>query len=109
MAARRVLARGDAVARATGACAADEITRRAAISACEKGRRWEQALRLLHEMWRSQLEPDVVSCNAAISACEKCRQLEQALNLLQEMERARLEPDVVSYNAAISACEKGKR
>jgi len=44
-----------------------------AISACEKGQQWEQALNLLPEMRRSWLEPNVISYSSAISACEKGR------------------------------------
>ena len=41
------------------------------ITACEKGKHWENALRLLQEMIHRTLTPSVVSHNAAISACEK--------------------------------------
>ena len=37
---------------------------------------------MLQEMWRYQLEPNVISYNSAISACEKGQQWEQALSLL---------------------------
>ena len=72
------------------------------------GQQWEQALSLLQEMGRSQLQPDVVSYSAAISACEKGQQWEQALGLLQEMWRSQLQPDLISYNSAISGCEKAQ-
>ncbi len=55
------------------------ISYNSAISACEKGQQWEQALRLLLEMRSSRLEPNVMSYNSAISACEKGQQWEQAL------------------------------
>ena len=49
----------------------DVVSHNAAISACEKGKRWAEALRLLQEMLRTSLTPDVVSHSAVISACEK--------------------------------------
>ena len=62
-------------------------------------------MQLLGEMWRSRLEPNVISYSSATSACEKGQQWEQALSLLPEMQSSRLEPDVISYSSAISACE----
>ena len=50
------------------------VSYNAAISACEKGKKWELALHWLQELWRSSLEPDVVSYNAAIRAHGKGRQ-----------------------------------
>ena len=50
---------------------ADVVSCNAAISACEKGRHWEEALGLLEEITGQLLTADVVSWNAAISACEK--------------------------------------
>ena len=47
------------------------ITYNAAISACEKGGRADEALKLLAEMKTAGLEPDVITYNAVISACEK--------------------------------------
>ena len=49
----------------------DVVSHSASISACEKGKHWEEALRLLQEMLQRSLTPDVVSHSAAISACEK--------------------------------------
>ena len=86
----------------------DVVSRTAAISACEKEKHWEKALRLLQEMLRRFVTLDVVSRSAAISACEKGKHWEEALCLLQEMLRRSLTPNVVSRSAAISACEKGK-
>ena len=58
------------------------VSHNAAISTCEKGRRWEEALRLLQEMLQRSLTPDVVSHSAAISACEKGKHWQGALRLL---------------------------
>eukprot|EP00913_Durusdinium_trenchii_P012263 g11515.t1 len=70
----------------------------AAISACEKGYRWKQALALPC--------PSTVGWNAAISACEKDGQWAWALEMLQSMSGARFQRDVISYNGAASACER---
>ena len=50
------------------------VSHNAAISACEKGRHWEETLRLLQAMLHRSLTPDVVSHTAAISAYEKGKQ-----------------------------------
>ena len=42
-----------------------------AISVCEKGGQWQQALSLLSDMGIANMIVDVVSFNAAIPACEK--------------------------------------
>ena len=55
-----------------------EISYNSAISACEKGHQWEQALSTLQDMRLPQLEPDVISYSAAISACEKGQHWQQA-------------------------------
>ena len=78
-----------------------------AISACGKGRQWQQALGLLAVMRKADLVPNVITCNAAISACEKGEQWQQAFGLLAVMREVDLLPDVITYNAAISVCEKG--
>ena len=77
----------------------------AAISACEKAAKWEEAVKLLRKM--TDVEPNVVSYSSVISACEKCAEWEMALKFLNEMKEMGIEPDVTSYSSAISACEKG--
>ena len=59
-------------------------TYNAAISSCEKGRRWVLALELLEEC-KTWSMPDTISYNAAISACEKGRQWHHTLVLLKTM------------------------
>ena len=48
----------------------DVITYSAAISACEKGQKPQQALHLLQELQLRGLLPDVITYSAAIRACE---------------------------------------
>ena len=43
------------------------VSHNAAISACEKGKHWEEALCLLQEMLHRSITPDVVSYSAATS------------------------------------------
>ena len=38
-----------------------------AISACEKGGQWQEALSLFEAMPKAKIRPDVISCSAAIS------------------------------------------
>ena len=65
---------------------ANTVTYSAAISACEKGWQWQQALRLLGDMQIKNIWADTVSYSAAISACEKGWQWQQALRLLGDMQ-----------------------
>jgi pentatricopeptide repeat protein len=85
----------------------DKITYNAAISACEKGGQWQQALNLLSLMPEAKVVPNEITYNAAISACEKGGQWQLALNLLSLMPEAKAVPNKITYSAAISACEKG--
>ena len=59
------------------------ITYSAAISACEKGQKPQQALHLLQELQLRGILPDVITYSAAISACEKGQKPQTALHLLQ--------------------------
>ena len=56
----------------------DAVSFSACISACQKGKQWDEALGLLQEMAHYLLKLDVVSFNASISAG-------RALGLLQKM------------------------
>ena len=89
-----------------GEFGANVIAYNAAISACEKGKKWEQALGLLRRLKLAKLQATIVSYGAAISACEKGRQWKLALQLLAELGEVRLQGNLVVHNAALSACEK---
>ena len=77
----------------------------AAISACEKGEQWQQALDLFVVEQSVELLPDVITCNTSI-ACEKRERWQQALGLLGSPDAF---PNSVTHSAAISACEKGEQ
>ena len=62
--------------------ALDVVSHSTAISACEKGKHWQGALRLLVEMPQRSILPDVVSQSTATSSCEKGKHWQGALNLL---------------------------
>ena len=47
---------------------ANAISFNAGISACEKGKQWQQALPLFHKMRKTGMTADVISCRTAISA-----------------------------------------
>eukprot|EP00959_Pyramimonas_sp_CCMP1952_P059349 1239472-Pyramimonas_sp.AAC.1 len=40
----------------------------AGITACEKGRQWQHAVSLLHDMWNAMLGTRAISYNAGIGA-----------------------------------------
>merc|ERR1712060_576276 len=84
----------------------DVITCNAAISACEKGARWHEALGILSDMRLRRLELDVITYNAAISACGKGARWHEALVMLSDMRLGHMVPNVISCNAVISACER---
>ena len=82
----------------------NSVTYSGAISACEKGEQWQQALDLVVAEQSVELLPGVITCNASISAREKREQWQQALGLPGSLV---VFPNSVTYSAAITACEKG--
>jgi len=90
----------------------DTIVCNAALSACERGGQWEEALLLLREMDCVEgSPPDRVSYNTAIAALSRGGQWRMAVELLDEMPRVvappHNTPDAHSFGAAISACGRG--
>ncbi|CAE7579575.1 EMB2076, partial [Symbiodinium pilosum] len=61
---------------------ADVISYNAAISACNAGGMWQQAVDLLMSLDECMIQADRISYNAAISACEKNQEWLLALRLL---------------------------
>ena len=84
------------------------VTFNTVLSACEKGRRWEQALRWLDQLREEILTPNVVTSSAAISACETRLQWVRAVTLLDDLLQKGLEPGVITCSALVSACGKGE-
>eukprot|EP00913_Durusdinium_trenchii_P019748 g18564.t1 len=101
----------------------DSISFHAAISACERGNCWREALELLkawhsvavksgsryeppvQAMQQEKLAPEITGCNAVISACEKSSQWQQALIVLSAVRQMGLQADVVTFNGLTAACQ----
>eukprot|EP00418_Pyrodinium_bahamense_P042399 CAMPEP_0179194536 /NCGR_PEP_ID=MMETSP0796-20121207/96687_1 /TAXON_ID=73915 /ORGANISM="Pyrodinium bahamense, Strain pbaha01" /LENGTH=116 /DNA_ID=CAMNT_0020898863 /DNA_START=118 /DNA_END=465 /DNA_ORIENTATION=+ len=82
----------------------------AAISSCEKGAQWVQALVLLRSACLCALRLDATIFNATMSACEKGTRWDVALQLLRSMDLYyKVQPNVISFSAGLSACEKISR
>ncbi|CAK9058993.1 Pentatricopeptide repeat-containing protein At2g41720 (Protein EMBRYO DEFECTIVE 2654) [Durusdinium trenchii] len=81
----------------------DVISFSAAISSCEKGLQWPNAVALLDGMSLEAIHPNVISLNAVIGACS-FDAWQWGLHLLNNMDSWKLMPDVISFNSAIAAC-----
>ncbi|CAE7933874.1 Zranb3 [Symbiodinium sp. KB8] len=79
----------------------DLLSYSAAISGCERGGQWSQALMLLQAVSKRSLRRDVPFFSSAVSACEKGMQWLTTLQLLDILEAQQLVPDVV----VIGACQ----
>ena len=66
------------------------------VSACEKGRKRQHALRLLVRMQRNALLTNVISSSSGVSACEKGGQWQLAFGLLVGMRHKDLLPNILS-------------
>jgi len=63
--------------------APDVSSHNAAISACGKGRRWEQAFALWEQMREAGVAPSAATLNAVMEALVSASQLDAACDLLQ--------------------------
>ena len=61
----------------------DVISYNAVISACEKGKQPERAMRIFEATQQQGVVPNIVTYSALISACEKGEQPERALELFK--------------------------
>ena len=88
----------------------DAVAYRLAISACARapgGHRWQDGIRLLNEMRRSndkKCAPDVVAYTAAIAGCSEAGEYTSAMQLIQIMRQEGIQPNVVTFSAVINAC-----
>jgi len=82
-----------------------EIVYGAAISACEKGDRPYDALRLLSEMSGLGLRRDLPACNSALSACSKMGWWAEGIEIVKQMNEDGVTRSRATCNAFIKACE----
>lgn len=82
----------------------DAIMYTTAMSACEKGRRWDCALELFATMECQLTMPTLLACNIAMSAYRETACWNSALRLLRRMRSLRIEPSDSTYRAAVTAC-----
>ena len=79
-----------------------------AISSCEKGNQWQQAIDLFGSACE-ETHPDVITYSAVISACEKALRWQQAFSLFFSMAQVKVLPNVISYSAVISSSGKAEQ
>ncbi|CAE7285297.1 unnamed protein product [Symbiodinium necroappetens] len=94
------------------------------MSACEKGRLWSQALRLLVRMWTSEITPEVVTVTAALGAVASSAKWEKAPAVaslcggtfsqrlgtswtmaLALLDMGELQPSIAAFRSALAAAE----
>ncbi|CAE8616282.1 unnamed protein product [Polarella glacialis] len=78
-----------------------------AIQDAGKQRRWQEALKLLDDLPRLEVEPSTVTFNAAAGACSRSRQWSLALHLARVLQNKGLEASVVTWNTCIAAVPQG--
>ena len=74
-----------------------------AISACDKGLQYRQALEYLDEATDLSIQKNVILFGAAMSCMEKCCRADIGFQLMDRMRVEGIQPNVHVYNSAISA------
>lgn len=72
------------------------------LTLCAKKGDGEQALKLLDEMERLNVQGSALTYTAAMDACERAGLRDQTVRLLQEMQLKGIKPTVVTYNTIIA-------
>eukprot|EP00931_Biecheleriopsis_adriatica_P105357 TRINITY_DN79912_c0_g1_i1.p1 TRINITY_DN79912_c0_g1~~TRINITY_DN79912_c0_g1_i1.p1 ORF type:complete len:267 (-),score=54.77 TRINITY_DN79912_c0_g1_i1:32-799(-) len=98
-----VLGRGDF----DGLPCPNSVTYNAAISACGRARQWMQAFKLLQDMKRRMLQPDVISYGAAVISLEGAPSSDRptAEHVFGELRSRGLELSLEACHATISASD----
>ncbi|CAJ1334945.1 unnamed protein product, partial [Effrenium voratum] len=80
-----------------------------ALSALEKGARWQRTLALLKVLAHWSVEIDCIACNVAIMSCRQMRKWREAFSTLKTTVMTAIEPTVVTMNSLLSACDAAQR
>ena len=78
-----------------------------AISACARGRAWQEGLRLLddyQQAFPTTAQHDVVAYTAAMTGCEYAGEWQAAVALLKRMRSAHADPNEVTLASVMGAC-----
>jgi pentatricopeptide repeat protein len=83
----------------------DAVAYRLAISACARGGKWKEGIRLLEDFHNATGQaPDVMAFTAAITGCEYAGEWRKAFGLLDTMRKHGVEPNEVTMAAVMGAC-----
>ncbi|CAE8655061.1 unnamed protein product [Polarella glacialis] len=85
----------------------DAICFNSALSACEAGGQWQQAIELLELRLTKGLAQDAVGLTAAYGACQQGKKWQQAAELWRRDCGSR--PDMALFGSALAACERSQR
>jgi pentatricopeptide repeat protein len=80
----------------------------AAVTACERSGRWQDALRLLADMERNGPQPDEITVRAAVFACCGASQLEAAMALFRRVQAGAfpgVRTNALTTNLLVRACD----
>ncbi|XP_034702451.1 pentatricopeptide repeat-containing protein At1g10910, chloroplastic isoform X1 [Vitis riparia] len=80
------------------------------LSCLIRNGKFENSLKLFHQMKQDGLRPDAVTYSTLLAGCMKVKHgYSKALELVQEMERSRLPMDSVIYGTLLAVCASNNR